>query len=51
VKNGVPFDVAFAYVSGDPLLQAEGTAMAVVFGEMEGGRFDWKNMRWEKQDV
>lgn len=49
MKNGVPMDAAFAMCPVDTSeipLDVEGLAMAVVFGEIEGGQFDWDNMEW-----
>lgn len=40
MKNGVPYDVAFA------LEDEERLAHAVVFGKFEGQQFDWREMRW-----
>jgi hypothetical protein len=41
VKNGVPFDVAFA------LYPEEALAYAVVFGEFEGGSWNWESLSWD----
>ncbi len=43
VKNGVPFDVAFA-LDPDEML-----AYTVIFGEFEGGNFDWDELRWRER--
>ena len=44
VKNGVPFDAAFAM----PEHMAMG--MVVAFGEMEGSHeFNWDRASWEKK--
>jgi hypothetical protein len=40
VKNGIPFDVAFS-AELDWVMAA-----GVVFGEFEGGKFDWQRMQW-----
>ena len=40
VRNGVPFDVAFA------LYEHEKLAYGVIFGELEGGEYDWNSLRW-----
>jgi hypothetical protein len=40
VKHGVPFHLAEAL---DPLDRA---AWSIVFGEFEGGRFDYHRLRW-----
>ena len=44
MKNGVPFDVAFDADSAFRM------AATVVFGEFEGGTFDWDRMEWEKRE-
>ncbi|MEW9304554.1 hypothetical protein ACETRX_03840 [Labrys portucalensis] len=41
VKNGVPYDVALSLSSSEAL------AHYVVFGEFEGNKWDWKEMKWE----
>ena len=49
MKNGVPYDAAFAMSevdTADVPLDVEGLASAVVFGEMEGGEYDWSERRW-----
>jgi hypothetical protein len=44
VKNGVPYDVAFT-------LQPESVAAyGIIFGEMEGQRFDWNSFSWVPTD-
>jgi len=43
VKNGVPFDVAFAADDERAL------AMYVVLGEFEGNTWDWDAMNWIKR--
>jgi len=43
VRNGVPFDVAFAL---DDLTRA---AWSIVFSEMEGNKFDWALMKFKGQ--
>jgi hypothetical protein len=45
VKNGVPFDVAFALAEGG--MDAELIAYQVVLGELDGGVFRWDRMEWE----
>lgn len=42
VKSGVPFDTAFAL--DDPMRQA----FCIIFGEMEGGKFNWASMAFEE---
>lgn len=44
VKNGVPFDVAFS------LDDIEATAFLIILHEMDGGTFDWSEMRWRRRD-
>jgi hypothetical protein len=43
VNRGVPYDVAFA------LGPAERMAYVVVFGTLEGGSYDWKQLRWRDE--
>lgn len=43
VKFGVPIDTAFSFD------RAWRIASLVVFGEMEGGVFDWPTMQWQKR--
>ena len=45
VSKGVPYDVAMN------LPAARRLAFAVIFGEMSGGKFDWKRLRWEDRDA
>lgn len=45
MKNGVPWDEAW---SMEPV---EALAAAVVFGEMEGNRFDWQSMTWKDRNA
>lgn len=46
MKNGVPFDVAFALPESDAL------AYAVVMGELEGtAEFEWESMSWRRRPV
>jgi hypothetical protein len=40
VKNGVPFDIAFS------LPHDERLAYIVVFGMLDGRRFDWDSLTW-----
>jgi hypothetical protein len=40
----VPFDVAFS-VSPDDCM-----AWLIIFGELDGGKWDWSSMRWSKQN-
>jgi hypothetical protein len=42
VKNNVDFDVAFS------LPPLEVAAWAIIFGQFEGGVFDFSSMRWQK---
>jgi hypothetical protein len=41
LRYGVPFDVAFS------LPNDMRVAMLIVFGENEGGKFDWAALRWQ----
>lgn len=40
VKYGVPFDVAFS------LDDETRTAWCIIFGQMEGNKFDWEAGKW-----
>jgi hypothetical protein len=40
VRNGVPFDVAFALPASDRL------AWVVALGQLDGCVFDWPSMSW-----
>ncbi len=42
VKSGVPWDVAIN------LSPAELLAYCVIAGELDGGKFNWNGMTWEK---
>jgi hypothetical protein len=42
VRNGVPFDVAFA------LPAAERAAYVIALGRLEGHLFDWERFQWMK---
>ncbi|HTR17158.1 MAG TPA: hypothetical protein VMI52_09015 [Acetobacteraceae bacterium] len=44
VRNGVPFDVAFA------LEPEERLAWVVAFGSLDGGTFDWQARRWVRKE-
>lgn len=44
VKYGVPFDVAFS-VSNDMRV-----AWLIIFGEIDGGEFDWGAITWKKRE-
>jgi hypothetical protein len=41
IKNGIPFDIAMS------IDVAEGKAWAVIFGQFEGGEYDWAANRWK----
>ncbi len=43
VKNGIPFDVAAS------LDDEERLAWSVIFGEFEGGHFEWETLSWKKE--
>ena len=45
VNKGVPFDVAFTL---DATMRL---AWCVVLGELDGGRFDWTRLEWDKRDA
>jgi hypothetical protein len=42
VKNGIPFDVAFSLDSDMRL------AWVVIFGQLNGLKFDWNTRSWER---
>lgn len=44
VKNGVPFDLAFS------LGETERAAFCIIFGEIDGGKFDWQQMEFTKAE-
>lgn len=44
MKNGVPFDVAFA------LEEHELIAYGVIFGEIDGGEWSWDTLTWKSKD-
>lgn len=52
MKNNAPFHVAFGMTRemADTFVfdRLERIAMTIVFGELEGARFNWANMEWEK---
>jgi hypothetical protein len=43
VKNGVPFERAEALEMTDML------AWTIIFGEFDGGEFDFRHMQWQKR--
>jgi hypothetical protein len=43
VKNGIPWDVAVN------LSHKERVAWAIIFGEIEGGEFDYRFMKWKEK--
>jgi hypothetical protein len=45
VKNGVPFDTAFAM---DDETRA---ALCIITGELNGSRWNWKIMDWETENA
>lgn len=45
VKNGVPFDVAFS------LDEAERLGWSIIFGQFEGGEWDWNSRSWRRKDA
>ena len=42
VKNNVPFDVAMS------LEEHEVLAYAIIFGELDGGTWNWSTGQWDK---
>jgi hypothetical protein len=48
IKGGVPFDVAWAMVECG--MEEDVIAWIVIMGEIEGGEFDWRLMRWKDMD-
>jgi len=44
VKNGVPYHLAM-----DEMTDAEVMAASVAFSELEGAKFDWDTMQFEKR--
>ena len=53
VRNGVPFATAFGMDADDistyRMPDDVRLALAVLFGEWEGGRYNWSTRTWEKQ--
>lgn len=45
MKNGIPYDLAM-----NELSNAETMAYAIAFSEMEGGKFNWDAMQWERRE-
>lgn len=43
VQRGVPYDLA------RDMTPEEVFSHVIVFGEMEGGKFDWEKMRWKTE--
>jgi hypothetical protein len=41
VKNGVPFDIAFS------LSDHEAMGWGIIFGQFDGGAWDWSRMAWK----
>jgi hypothetical protein len=52
MKNSAPFHVAFGMTSeaADVFLldRFERVAMSIVFGELDGAKFNWRDFSWEK---
>jgi hypothetical protein len=44
VSKGIDYDVAFA------LYPDELMAYCVIFGELDGGRFDWEASKWLERE-
>jgi hypothetical protein len=40
----VPWDIAFT------LDEIDATAFSIIFGEFEGGEFDWRLWEWKKRE-
>lgn len=47
IKSGVPYTVAFDGDAPTALNQTEKIAFTVIFGELEGGEFDWSTGRFK----
>lgn len=54
MKNNAPFHVAFGMTKpmADVFIleRLERVAMSIVFGELEGAKFNWQQMAWEKPE-
>lgn len=48
IRNGVPFDVAYALEESGPEGEAEALAWDILHGIFEGGRYNWDRMEWER---
>lgn len=48
VSKGVPWDVVFG-ARKRPFTATQRLAAAVVFGEMDGGLWDWSALRWQER--
>jgi hypothetical protein len=44
VSKGIPWDVVFALDS------VELTAFQIIFGQQQGGIWEWDNMRWRPNE-
>jgi hypothetical protein len=44
VKNGVPYDVALC------LSDADVAAYSIIFGELDGQKFNWNAMAWDTRE-
>lgn len=42
ISKGIPYDIAFS------LDATERTAWCVIFGELDGGTFNWSSGAWER---
>lgn len=52
MKNGVPFRVAMGIADdrSEYLSPDIRTGLAIIFGELDGGKFNWNTLDWEKDD-
>jgi hypothetical protein len=48
IKQGVPWKVVFGEELSGPLSNDERLAYLIMFGEMDGGTFNWSTGKWEK---
>jgi len=54
MKGGAPFHIAFGMTREEAdrciLEPTERQALAIVFGELEGNRFNWQRMEFEREE-
>lgn len=52
MKNGVPFHIALGMTRAEAdalvLSKTERIAMSIMFGEIKGSKFNWRDFDWEK---